>query len=675
MDWYIELYSENAGNKTLSSENRNLPSNWRDFAFLYQRSEKYSGVFRSVTTDNISFVKDGKTFLDNIINTYGVTENVRVLIWHKVGNSAFSVFYRGILDLTTYESDDIFFKCKIIDSDYVQKFRTREDLQIDISRTTTIDGDTIAAHTWKDLTLTPRGIVIDGESQSLAQDNGTAGDPIYLTPNQINVNEGLIAMNLMGQDYYYQAYTYSEIVSTILTGSFQFDQSGLGFTLTFEVDITHYNDTGTEIATNTVYTTTSSDDTGTISFTATEQEYTLSDGDYLAAYINVYRAGGAPAPVIVNYLVNGISAAVSTTERTQSSTVKFDLPFPLFKRALYILTGKNNTLESTILGSALDGYTSNGAAWNYGILNGYMLRDVNKYPTFSFSDLFASYAALFNIGLGFERSGGARVARIEEKEYFYQRSTVVVLDKVTDFKRTYADGSVYNSISVGYEDVEYNEFGGQREFNQKLNFADKLQIKAELNLISPFRADGLGMELQRRLDNRDDDTDADKDNFIIDVKNDSGYTNRTPSDAGITSVTGTPDPDTVYNITISPRHNLLRWGNWLRSGLDKFKTESVTFTGSEKDINLSYTEDGNSITEAADITISDFARPIFEPEIYSFNCPLSSAQINTIEANPNGIIKFNYDGVNYYGFLNKMTVKVDDKTAQFELLKAYKYID
>jgi len=675
MKWYIELFSESEGYKKLSSENGNLPANWKDFAITYLRSSQYYGVTRSVSVDSLSFVKDGKTFIDNILDAYGVTEKVRVLIWHKVSDDTFSIFYRGILDLTTYERDKISTDIKVIDSDFVQTLRANEDKQVDISRLTTLEGEAIAAHTWKSVTLTARGVSTPGSSQSIEQDNGTAGDAIYLTPTTSNANPGLIAMNLMGQEYFYQAYEHTEVTGVTLSGYFNFDQQGLGYELTFDIDVTHYNESGVEQSSATVYTTTSSDDTGTITFTATKQTFSMSEGDYLAAYINAYRAEVVPAPIVINYPVNAIFAELTTVERSVSSLVEFDLPFPLFDRMLLILTGKENTLRSTVLGSTLDGYTSNGAAWNFGLASGYMLRGAAKYPAFSFKDLFDSYSKIFALGLGFDYEEGKRVVRVEQLEYFFQRTRVITLPNIKDFKQIYADEWVCNAYAVGYENQEFGEYGGQREFNQQMDFSNKLTTKEDFNLISPFRADGLGIELQRRKSQDDDDDDSDSDNFIIDVKNDSGYTNRSASDAGITNVDGIPDPDSAYNVTISPRHNLMRWGAWLRSALNKFNDESVTFTASEKNIALTYTEDGNNITEAADITISDFDRPIFEPVIYSFTCPITAANINTIESNPRGIIHFSYNNVDYYGFLVKMTVKLSEKQANFEILKAYKFVE
>lgn len=119
------------------------------------------------------------------------------------------------------------------------------------------------------------------------------------------------------------------------------------------------------------------------------------------------------------------------------------------------------------------------------------------------------------------------------------------------------------------------------------------------------------------------------------------------------SIAGAP-----YNIEeLSPKRVAKTNGPLLRGPLFNQIPGKLTFQTLDKNQYQSTTLNGETITENADIDISDLASPYFYPILVEFKTkvPYTFAQLQSYSAN--GHIKFSYNGKDFYCFIQQMSQK------------------
>lgn len=120
----------------------------------------------------------------------------------------------------------------------------------------------------------------------------------------------------------------------------------------------------------------------------------------------------------------------------------------------------------------------------------------------------------------------------------------------------------------------------------------------------------------------------------------------------ITTGAGAP-----YNIRLSPKRMLMAWGNYLRSILYDQIPGVVKFSSLSKNENLSTTINGVTITENANVSISDFDSPLFFARYFFYKAMVKEtfAKIMTGAANGHAVCTAN--GIPFYSFPMEMKQK------------------
>ena len=382
----------------------------------------------------------------------------------------------------------------------------------------------------------------------------------------------------------------------------------------------------------------------------------------------------------------------------------FLLPYESLDRTLHIITGVKNSLKSTILGrtDTFNKCEKDGDASLTGITNGFWVRNFVDEPlTTSFKDFMDSFGAVWQIGYGIEKVGFKEQLRAEHINHFYQDEITIKIDQPNDIERTVASDYFYSSLDLGYSkpsgDELYEEAMGLDEYNVKNSYTTHIsRVENKFEQISKYRADSYGTEFARRKP-RDqypqEDTRYDKDIMIMDLqRNDIGGTNfiqrkwqkdfENPTNFS-TFVTGVFSPLTATNLRFSPLNLLLRWGFWIKCGLEKYKTTEIRYSSSEGNSKLTTQLKGSDkiYSENGNVLVSDLDRSLFIPEFIEFEYPIDSSLLNKINGtsinkdgetimNYYGLVEFtNEDGLKEYGFL--MELKPNGK-GSWKLLKANK---
>lgn len=181
---------------TLSNETKGAlileknPEGWETMEVLIKRGLDTHGLFYEQAV-NLKFFCNGagKEYIDEVRDEQGIDAvigiNIEVACGCDVGEDApdYSIdysddygsmsegdcqwdeFYVGILDMKTWNSDDIYTNVNIIQSDFFQKVRNRLDTKVDLFATETLDGTALDPFTYGpyDLTLHSKVLREKGE--------------------------------------------------------------------------------------------------------------------------------------------------------------------------------------------------------------------------------------------------------------------------------------------------------------------------------------------------------------------------------------------------------------------------------------------------------------------------------------------------------------------------------
>lgn len=664
------------------------PYGWDQAGWELVRSESYQGIYRKYVVSLLGFIKDGKVIVKWLKENEGIESEAYFIVKRfDPTTHYYTQCYRGKINFATYNRKIDRIELGIEDSDFVTKVMNREDIPINLVKTTTLDGDSITP-------FSNEGVLVnlpertDGLNNLFTLNAGTT----YNGPHSIPFV--LVSSLIPGFHTVADPSAYAGVLGSI----FEADEDiTLSLYVTLNVTVTatvvttvmiaHYNSAGDLQSSVNLFQELIDPSTEIDLVDVGPHNFSLVQDDYINITL-VYA--GTPGDTTLPY--TGSITVKSNPLVYPATTVNGVFYHEAFTRILQSITGEADPFYSDFLGrtdSELQTYESDGAG-SLGVfiggkqLRGFLVSDIPL--TATLKEAFDSLKATLNIGMGIE-SGKVR---IELLSYFFgvfiiQDSTPVELtfSDCKDIQEAVLADWVYNKISVGYSKFEpLGATGGLREYNTQIAYTDIIKtIKKELTLISPYRADDSGIQMARNEAKSGKDISTDEDNFILSVvRSESDIIAQT--NQGFDSISGTVCNTGVYNVLYSPARNLRRHGYRLTGFLKLYQDSKIVFTKQEKDTRLISKETGgDSITETSDILVSDLVTPIWESTKYSFETPISQAIIDVIQlgstggiSNMYGIVKFRQNSEDLiwkYGWILSIRVKSEGvkSTAKFELLK------
>lgn len=321
----------------------------------------------------------------------------------------------------------------------------------------------------------------------------------------------------------------------------------------------------------------------------------------------------------------------------------------------------------------------------------------------SFQELFDNSNSIHNIGYGIEpdpNRTGFDLVRVEPMRYFYDNTVLMTCDFIPDLKRRIMAEWYVSIFGFGFEKWEAEQTSGLDEFNVKRQYRSTLkEVKRNLNVVSRFIASGYSIEVTRTeayLDDSTKDFRWDNETFIICVRREavpSGFGVEQGKDCINTSAAiNLVDPDSIYNIRISPNRNFLRWLPYLLSNYFpnifspnaefKLDTSEGNFKAETNLINGCIPEfTGSPLSEGEDLGIYDTFlqgaiidyKPVYRFELVEFDYPLSFSQYKLIKLNPRGTIRYRCrDMANFEdGYIYSISYKPNEGIATFTLLPKF----
>lgn len=379
-------------------------------------------------------------------------------------------------------------------------------------------------------------------------------------------------------------------------------------------------------------------------------------------FITIHSVGMANAETMAsqNFSINESTLKVSYAGTSTNVNVKAVKPSILFTKIINAIR-PNTEAVSSILEDTQVLITSGDAI--RGIID-------PKIKT-SFSDFYKSMNAVHCVGY----SSHKNKAVLEGRDFFFRNTNqLAVLDDIKDLTYTPMTDIMYSNILVGYPDETYDNERGREEFNQGQNWVTpSYRVQNTLDIQSTYRADQFGIDelikkqLQGNTDN-DTNTDASGDNdvFMLWVKKvpvNGVYQLVTGAD--FTSISGVSDRTYTYNIDLSPKRNLMRHMDFIKSSFWGVNEDGyISLASADKNADISSTKDGVTERERDPIYIKDYQKRVLIPFLVTFKTDYNKDIMDAINLTPEGYIKFKWNNSYFSGYIYEIKIDVSKNSEQ-----------
>ena len=614
------------------------PDGWEQDEYMMERDMDSFGVFRKFTIKELQFVKDGRDYLEAIYEAVGVNAECTFTVTELTPSGTVRNRFTGKIDFGTYERTELSVNVQVIDGAFTDIILDRSKTDVNLFGTKSIDGDVLPAADFE-LIVTPQ--------VNITQVGSWAGaDYTTMFP-------GLhyIFLNVISSEY-------SEASDVFMYGANFFAnaiQEYLGLDFNYKIRATARGNNASAEFNWVYYLSKWTGGIETILVTAnipcngleTEididltEVINLSAGDSLSFRGDIANIVGSGS-IQFDEVTFKISKLV---ENVPSKSVMAFLYHEAFERIVAIYSGLSNRFKSDFFGRIALGYAADGTALGAVTAGRYFRSgfDLNGTVPVSLAGLFGTVRAMYCLGMGIETIAGVEKVVIEEMPHFFNNIVILNISNriaaETIKKKVYPD-IIYNRISVGYNSYKYDSLGGIYEFNTTSKFSDIIKsIEQELNIVAPYRADMSGLLTLMKELTVNKDVSGEEDIFLLDtIWDGANWVART--DEGFVQAEDLSNRDTLFNVIVSPKRNLIRWGSYIRGYLEKYATSELIWQTSDKNTKLRSTEiAGTEVVENTDVLVSTLDNPLWHPEVFTLEVPAYENDIELIKANPYGIIK------------------------------------
>ena len=612
----------------------------------------------------------------------------------------------------------------IIENDFKEVFKSRTDVDIDLTSLVDLDGNTIPALTEKEIRLHRQDLYLQANGKSLAERilqiywYEAVVVPIYWQQKDFVDNYGSVFnTNLTKINWNAGQRGQSPIFKNNATIS-------RTFTAKYKIKVEVTNNHPSNTIDVKIYFAVNNGNILTFPVYFLQQVVLgpLATQTYdLDSQINNIIV---PANYTVNYLVeagyngNPFTADVKIFQPTTlnwseinsgefASTANCLTIEQWLRRAIYIMTGSNNKLLSDTFSE-----TGDGCYWNNALTNGLRIRqatnqnNLNALKT-TWKKVFEDLDRIFCLGWSFEWTGSEWKIRVEKREYFYNETLLIGnFEKVSNITQMAKVEDLKNAFILGYTDTwkniqlsgvyaihtDRNYFVANRAMSK--NTTDKLDIRS--NIIG----EGYAIEFSRRLSGitfggATSDRPNDYETFIIwlnrneitinpvqnsryNLPEESGSVTFAPGEISLNSDqinTSSLEFGGLYNIFHTPARIGLRWWKYLGMNTYGLPNTKLRFQVGQYQTNYSsFIDDtiepcqefctGCLLEEDLDID-PQFLRPseqnyLFKPISLEFSFPQSLCSFIEMANIGTGFIRITSGGFEFFGYLENATNKPVD---------------
>jgi hypothetical protein len=655
------------------------PIGWNNDEKEFARNEEYHGIFTNFS-NNLKFIESGADFILLIDELYGINAQLRLTKDERHPKTDLWVrSYDGYLDLSTKEEEDGQVSVKFNSGGLEQLLKARESEQVEVDRSTSIEGNTLDPLSINEISLQGRRVFlktdweskggteayckVGDESDAGASGSGSAGVPMKIInksheeAQDILQDSGYSLRNVSSGTpkgaagmMFFAVSDKDRILNINIDLSFSFvvDQKDVDWAY-FGINLTKYkNGVAFDVIERFPFFELKNKDEifnasgRNFSNKQISKQIDLKKGESLSVEslmrYDLKNRNNARLKLLVSNIVGTLKIEEDSHE--DPTKAKFILAHELLDKLCEITTNKKGIFRSNYFGRKDLGYAKDGPGAYNGLTHGFWVRGFDKLPTptetvinpfkpltTSLKDCLASFSAIHNTGFGIEKVGYKEIAVVEDLKYFYNRNVTIRLpNQVKKMKRSVATEYYYSSVEMGYEKGgNYEEAMGLDEYNVKSTFTTAItRLKNVYVKISKYRADSYGREFARRKQKSlgdTIDTPYDNDVFIMDLKPtvNGSFEERKYADDFDKKPSGVHSPETATNLRLSPLNMMFRHGWVVATGLIKYSSEYLRYASSKSNSNLKTKLKGkNEYAENGNIVNSEIEKARFVPEYVEF---------------------------------------------------------
>jgi len=648
------------------------PIGWDSTRYNLKRSERYHGIVAEYSAD-LSFIKDGRDYIQGVYEDEGPEGVIGIIVEDQNLDMRWEREFSGVLNLDNYDIDDVKVTTNIEQDGFTQRFLSGEDLEINLQKLTTPQGDAMQPFAQETIGLTLHSKVISrGYYAKVMEGQHEVESDLVDNSNKRDSTVVIGFSDVIQNDM--EAYTYPlgwspdgnvfplfpratetgpleltiRLKATIRMNLIQGDFDKVEIDFLYRVNnrppvyLSRYK-TG--------------EAHGDIVKEVYFDFYTLEDiqeGDQIYVWGRVYGGDTAGAyrwrnKITIDTANTFIKVAAQTQTRPTES--RGMLAHEVGARLVQAITGEQDGFYSEFLGrtdSQPRQYATDGPGSMLFFANGFQIRNFpyNERPvTMTYKKWYEGTDAIYGLGTGIEIIEGKERVRVEHRSHFYQKVVVASLGKVTGLRKRFANQYAYNQAEFGYTKWQTGSDNGLDEFNTKRAYATPLtHTKKKYSAISNFIASGYSIETARReqytLAANKDNTNDDEIYVICVLREGGAFV--TERDQLFAELYGVISPETVYNARISPARMVKNHSGILKAGLLHQLDKYIKFTTGEANYTMASRLFNESIivAEDADFLIAQLPDPLFMPEEYKFTAAVDRHTLKLLRANPYGLIEF-----------------------------------
>jgi hypothetical protein len=553
------------------------PIGWDAIEFTAIRMDSH-GIDQPFSTE-VKFYAEGARYIKSIYDQYFINQPIAITITSDVGYGNAPYQFDGFLNLAIYEevnvcdTDSWEITVGIIDDDFREQFKARQEVDIDLATNIDLNGDTIADITLKNIRLHTQDLFLSAQATNLSTTEFRLyiSDPDDACPFQRSPFvlphywdnsdfKGQYGSTINPTGVFGQPTNVIFVNNTSQTrtfdwkGSFDVDLyfntcivgcvNWYEFAITIQARIAIYNP-GQPSYSNPVATYNLGGINGfcqddlnwqlnySETITLAPDQRAVVQIEWLNPIINSF-SGCCDDWINLWVDIDLNSCCLNVTETNQSefaSQLDCLTIEQALNRIIYKLTGSNNKLLSDTFSEAGD-----GCYWNNVLTTGLYIRNAptieqltdgcgnvteGTYKSIktTWKDVFEGLDKIFCLGWAFEWTGTEWKIRVETRDYFYQNIVSQTFRNVGNVSQAAKVDMLANNIIVGFDEKWKNiAISGIWAIHTERNYfvANKAMNEgssAKLDLRSNIIAEGYAIEFSRRLqDIKDDSGSSDRPN-------------------------------------------------------------------------------------------------------------------------------------------------------------------
>ena len=409
----------------------------------------------------------------------------------------------------------------------------------------------------------------------------------------------------------------------------------------------------------------------------------LNPGDEVYIWLEYgidFIGGGADGRNIGYRLSENFNFQIQANTIFPATQAKSFMVYEYLEHIFQFLTDQVDCFRSDFFGRTDSSlvYPEDGLGSLLALTNGRAIRQLENQNLFTtWEDAFQSLNSLFCLGWDFETlENGTQVIRVEPKEYFYRKNEIAFnFSQISDLRKFADIKLLYSNVEYGYPEIEnINQTNGVDEFNSRRKVASPLtNITTTLDIRSVYRASGYEIESQRRLIDSTNESKLDEEIFFLTMKRD-GIDLVLEQGRDFEFVNNVIDPDSAYNVRISPARNLKNWGQILASNVIRNEDKSFKFSFGDYNFEMEskLASEFESVLENGDLDLSN-VEALYYPEKYFWKSEFSSSDNNVVQQQRYGVLQAeDWDGNLIEGYRVEQDRKIVDNEGEFFILRAFR---